>query len=479
MSLERYPSEQDSAIDVGAPFEDDHESETTRRRYSRLSREDMQQSLKYVFRGAMMRTVQLGAWEVKEDAVLGVGENGKILFFHDASRMERTLERFRFDPDQVQVLPRGKFLIPGFVDVHCHAPQYAFTGTGLDLPLLDWLNKYTFPTEARFKEIEYAKQIYNRSVRRHLSAGSTTCCYFASLHVPATRALVDIIEKAGQRAFVGKVNMDRNSPDFYIETTAESIKGTMEFITTVLEKANPLITPVLTPRFVPTCTSELMNELARISNMFSLPIQSHMSESKNEIQWVKDLHPDHDGYAFVYDGHGLLNERTIMAHCIHLDDEEIQLMKERRAGIAHCPNSNFTLKSGVMDVRRLLDVGIKVGLGTDVSGGYSPSMLDAMRQALIASRTHFFNDNDHHAISLSEAFYLATVGGSQVLGLDDTIGNFLPGKDFDALLVDANVDNTPIDIFDEDTTEDIISKFLMVGDDRNVSEIFVAGKKVQ
>jgi guanine deaminase len=223
-----------------------------------------------------------------------------------------------------------KFIVPGFIDTHCHAPQYVFTGTGMDLPLLKWLEKYTFPCESKFQDIEHAKQAYTRSVKAHLSSGSTFCSYFATIHTPAAMILADVCTELGQRAFIGKVSMDRNSPDFYVESTEQGcedaelfarklleVKGGArgaEFLKQVdatdgggssntkpvlLNRADtPLVVPAITPRFVPTCTEAMMRELGRIAGKYALPIQSHMSENMEECQWVAALHPDIQGYVF-------------------------------------------------------------------------------------------------------------------------------------------------------------------------------------
>lgn len=203
-----------------------------------------------------------------------------------------------------------------------------------------------------------------------LILGTTTACYFATTHLDSTLSLAKIVYKLGQRAYVGKVNMDRNSPEYYTESTEESIEATHQFVLKLRDlNLNDLVTPVLTPRFVPTCTPQLMTFLGKYSKENNIPIQSHLSETCGELEWVKELHPDIKDYSSVYDSFGLLTDKTIMAHCIHLSQEERNLLKSRNVGISHCASSNFSLGSGIMNLRRLLDEGHqKVGLGTDVAG---------------------------------------------------------------------------------------------------------------
>jgi len=255
---------------------------------------------------------------------------------------------------------------------------------------LQWLEKYTFNYESRFSDHSYAEDVYTKAVKRHLINGSTTVVFFGTIHLESTKALVHVVENLGCRAYIGKVNMDRNSPSHYIETTEDSLRTTKEFIEHVIARPsfkNGLVIPVVTPRFVPTCTVELMQGLSALAKQYDLPIQSHISENKGEIEWVKELHPECTSYADVYDKYGLLSSKTIMAHAIYLAEEEKKLFVERGVGVSHCPLSNIALNSGFMCAQDM--TGIKMGLGTDVSGGYSPSMLSSMRSAMMASTVHF------------------------------------------------------------------------------------------
>lgn len=345
--------------------------------------------------------------------------------------------------------------------------------------MLEWLDTYTFPRESKFQDAEYARKLYTKSVARSLRNGTTSACWFATIHLDACKELVNIIQDQGQRAYVGKVNMNQNSPDFLVETTESSVRDTRAFVEYVKEvntgNNSPLVTPIITPRFAISCDSELLTELGKLAAEYDLPIQSHLCENLNEIGFTMSLFPNSVNYTSVYADHGLLNDRTIMAHCVHMKDEELDLMKEKNAGISHCANSNFNLKSGMADVRKMLNKDIKVGLGTDVAGGYSPSILEALR----ASRTASVARNTETSLIVAELFYLATVGGARVMELDDMIGNFEVGKEFDAILVNTQVENTPIDIFDHDSVETQFEKYLFVGDDRNNEKIYVQGKEVR
>ena len=404
---------------------------------------------------------------------------------------------------------RGRFLVPGFVDCHAHAPQYAFTGSCIDLPLLEWLETYTFPTERRFEDVEYARGVYMRCVARHLLNGTTTCSYFGTIHLDSSKLLVDVVRRYGQRAWVGKVNMDRNSPSDYIETTATSLADTKSFVEWVRDTpaaTPPLVHAAITPRFVPTCTMELMEGLAALAREHALHVQSHLSESVAECEWVKSLHPEASSYADVYDRAGLLGRgafRTYMAHCVQSDALERGQLRESRTAVVHCAASNFNIGSGVCNVRRLLNEGIAVCLGTDVAGGCSPSMLDAIQQSVVASKVAMFGargDFDpsregegpdaaaasaNPPLTLVEALYLATTGGAAVLGLDGVAGALAVGLDFDCNVVDVRPpldplerSKGPVDVFEHDIVEDVLSKFLLLGDERAIERVYVRGRLV-
>ncbi|CAG8766383.1 4212_t:CDS:2, partial [Racocetra persica] len=338
-----------------------------------------------------------------------------------------------------------------------HAPQYPNAGIGMDLPLLDWLNKYTYPLEKKFLSIEFTKKIYPIVVNQLLRCGTTTAIYYATIHLESSKYLADLVHQKGQRGFIGKVNMDRNNPHGYFETMESSVRYTVQFVKYIQSLESSLITPIITPRSALCCTSDLMKSLGDIAKDYQIPIQSHLSENLAEIDEVKRSYPHLPDYTTVYDHYNVLqNNRTIMAHCIYLSSQERKLIKERNVGISHCPNSNFTLSSGVCNVRQLLDEGIKVGLGTDISGGFSKSILDSIRSASIASRVIYFSsmksDKVYNPLTISELTYLATMGA----------------------------EGSPIQIFDDIDTnfEKIFEKFLFLGDDRNIKAVYVKGRKV-
>ena len=327
-------------------------------------------------------------------------------------------------------------IVPGLNDIHVHAPQYTFRGIAMDLELLDWLNTYTFPEESKYEALEYASAAYDIFVDDLMHSPTTRAAIFATLHVPATKLLMDKLEAMGLKTYVGKVNMDRNSPEFLCEDSAEaSLVATREWIEETKGIYNNT-QPVLTPRFTPTCSDELMKGLGDLVQEYGLPVQSHLSENLSEIDWVQGLCPWSTCYGQTYEHFGLLggSTKTVMAHCVYSTDEEIALMKQAGTYIAHCPQSNMFLSSGIAPIKRYLDEGLNVGLGTDVAGGANLSMFRAISDAVGVSKLRWrCVDQDFAPLTIQEAFYLATLGGGSFFG---KVGSFAEGYEFDALVLD-------------------------------------------
>ncbi|XP_078735269.1 guanine deaminase [Lampetra fluviatilis] len=413
---------------------------------------------------------------------LGVARDGKIAFVVPETQLQETLQRRGWSAASIRRLSDRQFVMPGLVDTHIHASQYSFAGTAVGLPLLEWLRRYTFNVEAKFHDLQFAEDVYTRVVRRTLKNGTTTACYFGTIHTDATLLLCDIADRAGQRAMVGKVCMDHNEAvPAYKETCDEAVRDTERFIMAVKDMKYARVHPVVTPRFALSCTRETMRALGETARGTGTRIQSHISESREEVELVRSLFPESENYTEVYRSSGLLTDKTVMAHGVHLGEEELRLFHEAGAGISHCPLSNAALCSGTMDAQAVLSHGVKLGLGTDVAGGYSASMLTAVRHAVLAA--HHVGLTAHHVgqdqtLGFREAFRLATLGGSQVLGLEEVTGSLEVGKELDALLVDTEAPGSPLDIFPDDSWEDIIQKFLFLGDDRNILEVYVAGRDV-
>lgn len=367
----------------------------------------------------------------------------------------------------------GAMVVPGLVDLHVHAPQYAFRGLGMDLELLEWLNIHTFPEESRYADPEYADRAYRRFVEDVRQGPNTRACVFATIHPEATIHLMDLLEESGLCTMVGKVNMDRSSPDILREASAAaSAKSTKAWLKELRGRYRHTH-PILTPRFIPSCTDQLMRELHMIQQVYGLPVQSHLSENQGEIAWVRELCPGARNYGDAYDAFGLFGGPgcpTIMAHCVYSDEEETALMRERNVFVAHCPASNTNLSSGIAPIRKFLREGLSVGLGSDVAGGTHTSIFRAMADAIQVSKLRWrLVDASMEPLTANEAFYLGTAGGGAFFG---KVGSFIPGYEFDALVIDDSR-YTPQPQMD---LEKRLERTIYLSDERDIQHKFVQGR---
>ncbi|CAD0037781.1 unnamed protein product [Aureobasidium pullulans] len=453
-------------------------------------------SEKTIYLGAFAHCTSQQEVEICEAGAIGVDSDGKIAFIErdigDIPAYELRERQQGWEKAKIVEIKDQGFFFPGFIDTHIHASQYPNSGIFGKSTLLDWLNTYTFPLESSFTDLAKAQRIYARVVNRTLSHGTTTACYYATVHVEATNLLSDICLSKGQRAFVGRVCMDQLSPDYYRdESTETAIQATEACIAHVgkIDPKHHLITPIITPRFAPSCSEGCLNALGKLAQQTGLPIQTHISENKSEIELVAEMFPSSKFYTDVYDKAGLLNAKTILAHAVHLSPEERALIRSRDAKISHCPASNTALTSGAAPVRTLLDEGLTVGLGTDVSGGYSPSILEEARQAILVSRHVAMVDGDAAKLSTEEALWLATRGGAKVVGLESRVGGFEVGMDWDAQMISLDVvsedgemdeaeNKGPVDVFMWESWSDRLNKWFYGGDDRNTAAVWVKGRLV-
>lgn len=366
-----------------------------------------------------------------------------------------------------------RIIIPGLVDLHVHAPQYSFRGLGMDLELIEWLNTHIFVEEEKYADTEYASRAYDIFVEDLLKSATARACIFGTIHTDATEMLMEKLEKSGIKAYVGKVSMDRNCPEYLCEESAErAFCDTEKWIKDSEEFEN--VKPILTPRFIPTCSDELMERLSLLQKKYNLPMQSHLSENLREIQWVKELCPDTTCYGEAYNKYDMFgNEcKTIMAHCVHSSDDEINLMKEQGVFVAHCPESNTNLSSGIAPVRTYLDRGIKVGLGSDVAAGSTLSVFKAMSMAIQCSKLRWrLVDQSLIPLNFEEVFYLATKGGGEFFG---KVGSFEKEYEFDAVVIDDSSIKHPQEL----SVRERVERLIYLAEDKHIIAKYVAGRKL-
>ena len=368
----------------------------------------------------------------------------------------------------------GKLIIPGFTDLHVHAPQYTFRGLGMNMELIPWLNTYTFPAEAKYADVNYAKKTYPRFVEDLKNSATTRAGIFGTIHVESTKYLMDLIEESGVVAGVGKVNMDRNSPENLCEGTEESLENTRRWLSEI-EGRYDRVFPILTPRFIPSCSDRAMEGLETICRETGLPVQSHLSENISEIDWVQELHPDTSCYAEAYDKYGLCGSmsKTIMAHCVHSDrsEKEMELLRKNQVWVAHCPESNMNLASGVAPIKKMMKENLRIGIGTDIAAGSKLSMFSAMADAIKASKLRWvYVDKEESPLTVSEVFYLATVGGGSFFG---KAGSFEKGYEFDAVVIDdSNLSDTEMSLYER------LERLIYMAEESRIIRKYVRGQQV-
>lgn len=459
--------------------------------------------------GTFAHTPTLGELEILPKTAIGVDQDGTIDFIvtniiNDSleSLLDLTMNNksvFNLTIDEIEIVnindDENKFFFPGFIDTHIHAPQFPNNGIFGNSTLLDWLEIYTFPLESSFNDLDLATDIYSKVIKKTLGYGTTTASYYATIHTDATNLLADLSLKFGQRSFIGKVCMNQNSPSNYIETDDECKISTLKVIDHIKSR-NPtgdLINPVLTPRFAGSCTDDLLNWLGDLRKSGDYHCQTHLCENHDEIEWITNMFPQYDHYTDIYHKTNILSSKTTLAHCIHLSDDEMNLLKITGSGVSHCPTSNSSITSGEARIRWLLNNDINVSLGTDCSGGFTPSILEVAKHALLVSRHLVMkSEKDTEKLSSNDVLYLATMGGAKVLKIDDKVGCFKVGLKFDAQLIDLNCKDSNVDIFQfqnpnwgklqiDDSMKkfsNLIDKWLFNGDNRNIINVYVNGRKV-
>lgn len=377
-------------------------------------------------------------------------------------------------PAEYRSLPlseeKGKLIVPGLTDLHVHAPQYSFRGNGMDLRLLEWLETYTFPEESKYQDLAYADKAYGHFVDDLRKTFTTRACIFGTLHKEATLLLAEKLSKTGLITYVGLVDMDRNSPDFLrFPSVEKALSDTEEYIQKIRDIDG--VTPIITPRFTPSCTDELMEGLGNIQKKYGLKAQSHLDENPSEVAWVKELAPWSTSYADAYDRFGML-EDSIMAHCVYLTPEEKELLLSRGTYVAHCPDSNINLTSGIAPIKEFLEAGMHVGLGSDVAGGTHLNLFYQASLAIQMSKARVLYLNDPMPLVAEEAFYLATLGGGSFFG---KVGTFLEGYEADILVLD--------DLGTYPTAKDLsianrVERFLYLGQEEALKAKYVAGNPI-
>ncbi|MBI2884000.1 MAG: guanine deaminase [Candidatus Methylomirabilis oxyfera] len=422
-----------------------------------------------LFRGHILNPAAEDRYTLHADGGMVIDEGGTILEVGD---YRAVTDRY---PSATLIDCSDRLILPGFIDTHTHLPQYRAVAL-YGQELLGWLNRDIFPAEREFTP-EAANTLCPLFFRSLLSHGVTTAAIYCSVRKDSTHVAFEWAEQTGIRAIIGKVMMDQNAPDFLLENTVESLHASEEVCRKWHGAANERLLYAFTPRFAPTCSRALMKAVSDLAGQYGAYIQTHLAEHPAELQWVRALFPETRHYTDVYFRTSLLGPKTILAHAIYVSPEERGLLADTRTCLSHCPTSNLFLRSGLMPVRELLDMGLHIGLGSDVGGGPTLSPFEIMRSAIyVHTARRFLPDFGGGDISPTTALYMATLGGAQALGLDDKIGSLARGKEADFIVVNPQrLSPTPVDKGMEISPETLVSRMIFRGDDRIVERTYVRG----
>ena len=404
--------------------------------------------MKKVYKAHILFTKERDCFEVFENGYVAVEDGRVVGVSADLSSL---------GCDEQMVTDYGDcLLIPAMNDMHVHASQYRNQGLAMDLELLPWLQNYTFPEEKKYADAAYAERMYRRFIRDLWRFGTMRACVFTTSHTDSTRLLMNLFKEAGMGAMVGKVVMNRHCPPELTETVEQMVEG-YEALIAEFNQPDDLVRPIITPRFIPSCTPEMLQACGDLAAKYQLPVQSHLSENLSEMALVQTLERESTSYGDAYNRYGLFGQTpTIMAHCVWTDGAELELMKQNDVMVAHCPTSNLNMR---------------VGLGSDISGGHDLSIFRMMMYATQVSKLLYLQNHDKPFLTLSEAFWIATKSAGHFFG---RVGSFEPGYEFDALVIDDHDLN-----HDHYSLLHRLERYIYLGDDRQIVHRFCRGEEIQ
>ena len=416
-----------------------------------------------IYKAHILFTREKERFEVLENGYIAVDAQGRVAGV--------STDLSQLGAEGAQVIDFGdKLLIPAMNDMHVHAPQVHNQGVAMDLELLPWLQNYTFPEESKYADTAYAERMYRRFLHTQWLFGTMRSVVFGTVHTESTRVLMHLYQEAGMGALVGKVAMNRNCPEALCEDVDAAVEGNERLIAE-FNRPDALVRPIITPRFVPSCTPELLQACGDLANKYGLPVQSHLSENTSEIAWVAELEPDSRSYGDAYNRYGLFGQTpTIMAHCVWTQGGELELMKRNGVMVAHCPTSNFNIASGMAPIRTFLDQGVRVGLGSDISAGHDLNMFRMLVYAIQVSKMQYQQNHNKAFLTLPEIFWIATKSAGSFFG---KVGSFEPGYDFDALVIDDAILYPA-----EYSLQHRLERYIYLGDDRQIVHRFCRGREI-
>ena len=373
---------------------------------------------------------------------------------------------------EVKITDYGKaVIIPAFSDLHVHASQYIERGLGMDMLLADWLNQYTFPQEARFKEMDYAHRVYDAFLKDMIRHGTFHAAIFTTIHREASSYLIQEMEKLGLYAYVGKVNMDMASPDYLCEETDISLKETERFLDDF--KDHRRAKPIITPRFAPTCSEKLIQGLGELAQKYHVGLQTHLVESLWEAEEALRVFPAYSCDTEIYEKAGLMDYGPVIgAHFIFPSEKDKEILKRHKGYTVHCPDATNNIIAGIMGVSALHKDKVQITLGSDVGGGHSLGVFTQIARAVQLSKMKWFYEPENaDPITFANAFYLATKAGGEVFG---TVGSFEKDYHFNALVIEDMSDS-----FTSLSPAETVERFCYIGNPDNIIARYLEGNLLQ
>ncbi|MBX3042193.1 MAG: amidohydrolase family protein [Candidatus Kapabacteria bacterium] len=401
-----------------------------------------------------------------ENYYLETDDKGKIIYFGRDNDVVNSYQMKGF------VDMTDKIIIPGMIDLHTHIPQYPALGLGKGT-LLEWLEDYIFPLETKFDNQEYAFYLSRVFFEDSIKYGTTTLVAYSSSSFSGTNSAFKAAKESGIRAYIGMSLMDLNAPSALQKTINDNLIDTEKLINKWHNSSSGMLKYIVTPRYALSCSHELMSKAAIIAKTHDLYIQTHLAENKEEIRRIYQAYPEHNTYTDVYDSAGILGDKTILAHCIYLSDYEVDLIKDRNASIVHCASSNRYLKSGVFPFKKLSKL-IKTGIGTDVAGGISISLINEIKAAVETSKTYqIMGGDESDGLCPQEALWTVTRGNAEILGIDNETGSFDLGNFADFITFDTD----RFRILNENIkSETVINKLVYILGNNIPDDVYINGK---
>jgi guanine deaminase len=414
---------------------------------------EIEWQVRYIKEGLMLLNEGRIAW-------LGTWQEGEKILASASQAAEIEIDDFG-----------DKLIIPGLIDTHIHYPQTEMIGAYGE-QLLEWLTNYTFPTEQQYVSEKHASRMSRLFINQLLINGTTTALVFCTVHPESVNALFTAASSINMRLIAGKVMMDQNAPPELLETAEQSELETRNLITRWHNHKR--LSYALTPRFAPTCSVAMLEKVRLLKEEFpDVYIHTHLGENQEEIAWVKALYPEYKNYLDVYHQHGLTGEKSVFAHCIHLEEDEWDCLHRTDSSIAFCPTSNLFLGSGLFNIQKSWEKQVRLGIGTDIGAGTTFNMLETLSEA------YKIGQLQRYRISAFEALYHATLGGARALHLDSKIGNFDSGKEADFVVLEADVTTLQqLRAVNSKTLAEKLFVLITLADDRNILSTYVNGEPV-